>query len=321
VTGKRIQIIYPAAAGATTGNRVTAERWARLLRGLGHRARAVGGADDGAPCDLLVALHAVKSRAAIARFRRRAPDAPVVVALTGTDIYRDLGRHAAARRELTRATRVIALQPRALDELPPAVRRRTRVIYQSAPPLGRRPRRPLDRFQVAVVGHLRAVKDPLRAALACRRLPTWSRIRVVHVGRALTAALAARARAETARGARYRWLGELPRGRARRILAASHLLAVTSVMEGSSNAVTEALASRVPVVAARIPGLIGTLGDDYPGYFPPRDTRALAALLLRAETDRAWYGALQRRCAALATLTRPARERAAWRRLLAEVWG
>ena len=44
------------------------------------------------PGDLLIALHARKSFAAIRRWSVEAPEKPLVVALTGTDLYRDLGR-------------------------------------------------------------------------------------------------------------------------------------------------------------------------------------------------------------------------------------
>ena len=51
-------------------------------------------------------------------------------------------------------------------------------------------------------------------------------------------------------------------------------------MEGSCNAMCEALALGVPVIASRISGLIGTLGEDYPGYFAVEDTQALAEQLV-----------------------------------------
>src|SRR3989304_2185986 len=87
----RILIACPAPTGARTGNRVTAARWCRLLRDLGHSARIAR--DAGArPAGLLVALHATRSAAAIERFRARSPQAPHVVALAGTDLYSGLPR-------------------------------------------------------------------------------------------------------------------------------------------------------------------------------------------------------------------------------------
>jgi len=74
-----------------------------------------------------------------------------------------------------------------------------------------------------VIGHLRPVKDPFRAALAARLLPPSSRIRVLHVGGAMNNEMAARARAEMEVNSRYLWLGEQPRWRTRRILTRSRL--------------------------------------------------------------------------------------------------
>jgi glycosyltransferase involved in cell wall biosynthesis len=119
---------------------------------------------------------------------------------------------------------------------------------------------------------------------------------------------------------RYRWLGDLPRWRALRFLARSRLLALTSVMEGGANVVTEAIACGVPVVSSRIDGSIGLLGEDYAGYFPTGDTAALAALLHRAETDEAFYATLAARCRALAPLADPTEERRRWAALIDELY-
>ncbi len=63
--------------------------------------------------------------------------------------------------------------------------------------------------------------------------------------------------------------------------------------EGGANVLSEALAASVPILATRIPGSVGILGPEYPGYFPVGDTEALAALLWRAETDRDFRAALR----------------------------
>jgi putative glycosyltransferase (TIGR04348 family) len=316
----RIRIVAPRGATPLTGNTVTARRYARIFRQLGHRVDLTE-RYGGVPRDLLVALHARRSSAAIREFAACYPERPLIVVLTGTDLYRDIHVDADAQRSLMLATRLVALQREGLAEVPARYRQKTRVIYQSTPLLAGQVRRPTRRFRVCVVGHLRAEKDPLRTALAVRELPAISRIEVVHVGAALTPEWAEAAVCESAHKPRYRWLGVQSHGKTRSLIASSHLLAITSLIEGSSNALGEALAqaSPTPVVAARIGGLIGTLGEDYPGYFPARDTAALAVLLWRAETEPAYYAALQAQCAAVAPLVSPEREREAWARLLAEL--
>jgi putative glycosyltransferase (TIGR04348 family) len=313
-----IRLICPAPRGSLYGNRVTAERWARMLRSLGHRVE-IAGEYGGEDCDLLVALHARRSAGAVFEFSKRYPERPLVVALTGTDLYRDLPRARRAQRALRVASRIVALQPLAAAELEPRLRRKLRVIYQSAEPVRGAVRQSRKYFDVAVAGHLRAVKDPFRAAYAARRLPRESRIRVLHAGAAMDEPMAQKARAEQARNPRYQWLGPLARARARRLIASSRILVLSSRMEGGANVISEAVVDGTPVLASRIPGSVGLLGRDYPGYFPVGDAAALAGLLRRAETDARFYHRLELHCARLAPLFRPAEERERWRKLLREL--
>lgn len=314
----RIRIVCPAPRGTLFGNRISALRWAGVLRELGHRV-AIETEYDGAACDVLIALHAKRSAAAVLDFDKEQPDRPVIVALTGTDLYRDIHHSRKAERALEIATRLIVLQPLAHQELAPHLREKVRVIYQSVEKT-RGAKAPSDSvFQVCVVGHLRHIKDPFRAAMAARELPAASRIEIVHAGAAMDEKMARRARAEEQRNPRYRWLGEIPRAKVRRLIASSHLLVLSSRMEGGANVISEAIVDGTPVLASRISGSVGLLGHDYPGFFPFGDTDALRALLLRAETDPSFYRGLESRCRRLAPLFRPSRERAAWRALIKEI--
>jgi putative glycosyltransferase (TIGR04348 family) len=317
-----ITVVTPAPPGSRKGNRITARRWAGLLRQLGHRVtlRQEYRAER---CDLLVALHARRSYPAVEAYSRARPGRPIVVALTGTDLYDEIHTDRVARRALELASRLVVLQPLGVEELPHHLRGKTRVIYQSVeariasvPARSGRDARP---FEVCVLGHLRPVKDPFRTALASRLLPPSSKVRVLQVGAALSPDMAERARAEAAVNPRYRWLGDLPRWKALRTLARSRLLVLTSRMEGGANVISEAVTVGVPVVASDIAGTVGLLGRDYPGYFPVGDTRTLAELLRRAETDAGFYNSLNAWCRRLRPLFRPARERESWRRLLYEL--
>lgn len=309
-------IATPSPAGARTGNRVTALRWAKRLRELGWHVR-VGVEWTGEPCDLLIALHARKSRASIARVARERPDVPRVVALTGTDVYGDLAG-AAARESLELADRLIVLQPKAIEHLPEAMRGKARVIRQAAAPSVAAARQP--GFVACALAHLRDVKDPLLAADACALLPETSAIRVVHLGAAPDAAWRDRAiAAERATHGRWTWLGEQARGDALALLAGCTLLVLTSRSEGGANVVTEAIAAGVPVLSTRIDGSLGILGDDYPGYFACGDAHGLAALLRLCEDESAFLDDLRQRVAALRPLVDPARERACWRELVDEL--
>ncbi len=291
-----IRIAVPTGAtGTASGNQVSAVRWARLLREVGYRTKVQEGW-DGKPADGLVALHARKNARAVRAFRATYPDRPLIVVLTGTDVYRDLRTHASARRSLELADLMVVLQPQAVDEVPHTLRHRTHVIYQSAQPLKPVPAARQRSFDVACVGHLRAVKDPMRAAMASRGLPAASRIQVIHAGTALTEALEARAMRETEQNSRYTWLGGLTTGSARRLIAKSRILVVSSRMEGGANVIVEALIDRTPVLASRISGNLGMLGGDYPGYFAFGDTAALTELLRQCEDDPSFLRSLQAHC-------------------------
>ncbi|HVL36348.1 MAG TPA: selenoneine biosynthesis selenosugar synthase SenB [Burkholderiales bacterium] len=285
----RLFIVTPAGAGTPNGNRHTALRWATLLRAGGHRVR-VDVAWRGEPCDALIALHARRSHESIARYGALSKQ-PLIVALTGTDLYRDLPESAQARRSLALADRVIVLQEAALEALSAPVRRKARVVYQSADPrLAHRP--PKAPFRAAVIAHLRAEKDPLRAAAALAHLP-GAKLEVVHAGEALDPRLGAQARRWTAREPRYRWLRGVPHRRALGWIARSHVLVVSSVMEGGANVICEAARIGTPVLASRVAGNIGMLGAGYPGYYALGDDAALARLLARAMQERAFYHELR----------------------------
>src|SRR5713101_3600051 len=91
-----LRLITPAPVRSRSGNRITAERWAGLLKDLGHRVE-IAQEYDGGPCDVLIALRALKSFEAIRRFHLARPGAPLVVALGGTDLYHDIHRNRNAR--------------------------------------------------------------------------------------------------------------------------------------------------------------------------------------------------------------------------------
>jgi len=314
----KIALVTPAPEQVHTGNRTTADRWAGLLSELGNQV-SVQKSWDGEECDLLIALHAKRSFPAIQRFRQKHPLAPLVVALTGTDLYGDLESSAEAMCSLEFASRIVVLQQFGVEAVPESARQRVRVIYQSAERPFPSPRREESCFQVCVLAHLRAVKDPLRTAYAVRELPASSRIQVKHAGAVLDPDFAGQVEAEQRTNPRYQWLGPLAHEAAIDLLSRSHILALTSHIEGGANVVSESIAVSVPVISSLIPGSVGILGRDYLGYFPVRDSGALREQLLRAESGDGFYQELQQSGARLQPLVSVARERESWETLLNEL--
>ncbi|HEY7302247.1 MAG TPA: selenoneine biosynthesis selenosugar synthase SenB [Xanthobacteraceae bacterium] len=313
-----IVLITPPGPSTRTGNAVAALRWARILRRLGHRVTvAADYADEAA--DAMVAIHAWRSAEAVHRFKTQYPDRPVILQLSGTDIYQYITDDPAPTlRSMDLADKLVALNSLAWRVVPKRFHKKLIVVFQSVAKSGaRRPsRRHID---VAVIGHLRDVKDPLRAAAAARLLPPASRIRIVHIGRPYNAEWAAKAKAEMGANPRYLWRDDVPRAAVQKLLRRSHAMILSSLSEGGANVISEAVVAGVPILASRMDGNVGLLGADYPGYFPVGDTEALAQLLRRIETDRRFVATLHRAIARRAALFRPEREIAAWRRLLAEL--
>ena len=306
-------IVTPGTRDANNGNWRTAARWAQML---GDRYRViVQTAWDGAPADLLLALHARRSAASIAAFRR-ASRAPIVLVLTGTDLYRDLAEGGEAARSLQFADRLVVLQEDALTHLQPAERCKCDVVYQSARPVRHRASK-TPGLACAVVGHLREEKDPATLIEAIGLLPPGLPVRVRHLGAPLDAALARAAKRLAASEPRYRFVGPLPHGLARAAIAAADVLIHPSIMEGGANVIVEAVCSGTPVIASRVSGNVGMLGADYPGYFPARDPRALAYLVQRACEEPGYLRGLRAACARRRRLFRPAAEARALRAVVA----
>jgi putative glycosyltransferase (TIGR04348 family) len=302
-----IALVTPALAEANNGNWQTAKRWAGMLA----KHYRVGLASNWQQGDerCMVALHARRSALSIQAWRRAHPQRPLVVVLTGTDLYRDIAFDADAQRSLSVADRLVVLQDLGVNSLPAEVRSKAVVCVQSSPARQRLAKTPRH-LRALMVGHLRQEKSPATyfdAAWALRQRPD---ILLDHIGAPLDAALGARATLLAAELPTYRWLGALPHAATRRRIQAAHVLVHASAMEGGAHVIIEAITSGTPVLASGIDGNIGLLGENYSGYFPHGNVAALASLLQACRDQPAMLADLHRQCAARAALFKPERERA-----------
>jgi putative glycosyltransferase (TIGR04348 family) len=313
----RALVVTPAARGSRSGNRTTALRIAALLRRCGPSVGLRSPATR-EPADLLVAVHAVKSRDCVLAHQTAQPDRHRVVLLAGTDIYPDFAPEPATLAALQAASAIVALQPLAVAALPAALRTKARTIVQSAV-AATATARPSDHFAVCVLAHLRAIKQPLLPFAALAMVDRNLSVRVTLAGRALDPELATAASAWSRREPRATYCGELDRLAARRLIASSHLLVVPSAAEGGANVVSEAIAAGTPVVATSVPGNLGLLGADWPGLFAPGDAAGLAALLTQLASDPVRYADLVQRTRSLQDRVAVATELAAWRQLLQDL--
>ena len=304
--------------GADNGNGQTARRWARMLQSA-YRVRLTGqwaGGDEA----LMIALHARRSATSVAAWRGAYPQRPLLLTLTGTDLYRDIDTDANARRSLELADMLIVLNELGADRLPVALQSKCHVVLQSCPSrvtLTKTPRH----LRALMVGHLRDEKDPRTYFRAAQRLAARGDILFDHVGAALDTALGAQASALAVVQPNYRWLGALPHSATRRRIQAAHVLVHPSRMEGGAHVVIEAVRSGTPVLASRIAGNVGLLGEDYGGLFEAGHDAALATLLERARDDPDMLADLQRQMVQRSPLFTPQAESATLHGLVAELMG
>ena len=320
----RILIVSPALANANNGNWQTASRWSRMLHPAFHTTIAL--AWNGEPFDAMLALHARRSADSIAAWAKAqgtsAQAKGLAVVLTGTDLYRDIQTDPAAQASLRLAQRLVVLQECGPDALPEALRSKAQVIFQSVT-TRQAVVKPQRHLRAVMVGHLRDEKSPQTLFAAARLLKDRPDILIDHIGEPLDAALGEQARATAATCPGYRWLGGVPHEATRRHIQRAHLLVHASKMEGGAHVVIEAVCSATPVLASHIPGNVGMLGGDYPGYFAHGDAQGLADLLVRCRAHQlapsapdSPYPQLQARCAQRAPLFAPQVEQAALLKLV-----
>jgi putative glycosyltransferase (TIGR04348 family) len=314
----RIALITPALANANNGNWQTARRWARFLAADDYEVQ-LAQQWQREDADLMLALHARRSAPSIAAWRDAHPTRPLVVTLTGTDLYRDLpAGDADAARSLALADRLIVLHEGAPADLPPEHRAKAVVCLQSTG--ARRALAKTGRhLRALMVGHLRSEKDPRTYFAAARKLIDREDILLDHIGAPLDESLGREAQALMREQPRYRLLGALPHDATLRHIQRAHVLVHPSAMEGGAHVVIEAVRCGTPVLASKISGNVGLLGADYRGYFAPGDAGGLAVLLQRARGDASMLQGLRAQCDRRAALFDPARERATLRGVIASL--
>jgi putative glycosyltransferase (TIGR04348 family) len=313
-----IRIVTPALADANNGNWRTAHRWQTLLSPT-FKVIVQGDWTDES-CDILIALHARRSAASIVRFRASHLAKPLIVVLTGTDLYRDLETSDEARQSLTLADALIVLQEDAIQFIPIEHRKKTHVVYQSAKQLAPGTEAKLKhKLNCVVVGHLREEKDPATIFRAVEKINTNDHIHILHIGAPLDESLAATAKKLVAQYPHYHWSGAMVHGLTRAAIKRAHLLIHPSVMEGGANVIVEALTSGTPVIASKMSGNVGMLGQNYEGYFPVGDEIALVDLLKRCADDPNFMSRLGNACQARAKLFLPGTERDSLRKIVNQI--
>jgi putative glycosyltransferase (TIGR04348 family) len=315
-----ICIISPALAAANNGNWQTAKRWQQMLSSHYHVEIMLQW--DGKPYDAMLALHARRSADSIAQWAAKFPTKPIVLALTGTDLYRDIAVDPLAQQSLKLAHRLVVLQDMGPKSLPVEFQSKCQVIFQSTP---RRQsvQKTTQKLRAVMVGHLRSEKSPETYFAAARALAQRSDIVLDHIGAPLDADLGKQARQLAAEVPTYRYLGEQTHAATRARIVRAHVLVHPSRMEGGAHVVMEAVMSGTPMLASRIDGNVGMLGADYAGYFDCGDANQLAKALIECREGQnqpsSKLAQLARQCSLREKLFEPLAEQAALLSIFAEI--
>ena len=130
-----ISLVTPGGKLVRNGNATTATRWERILRSLGHRVN-VTEHDEKCDADMMIAIHAWRSRHSIQRFAKARPNRPLVVCLAGTDIYRFQYSHPSETiNSIELADVLVCLHELVYLSISSHFHNKMRVIHQSALPL------------------------------------------------------------------------------------------------------------------------------------------------------------------------------------------
>ena len=321
---RRVLLACPYPFESPRGNSVSANRILEILKELGNTAIPISGRtsleDKG---ELLIALHARKSATAIESFHAKYPQRPVIILLTGSDLYADLDgppeNRSIMQRTLTLATRLVVAQAASIKDIPEAYRKKARVVPKSllieVP--ANQESSSAGPLKIVLPSHLRPAKAPLLVLDTLALLPDSLDVKVDHYGHAEDPELGQAAlKASEIPGARYRWHGNKPHEEVLAAFAHADLLLNTSQVEGGANVLCEAIQMGLPCLATSIPPNAGMLGEDYAGLYPMDDAHALARLIERSTTDSTFLPDLAEATALRAPLFSREAERTAWQDII-----
>lgn len=277
----------PYERNSLQGNTVTAMRIVSILLESDIDA-AVLCKDEKAVCaDFLIALHARKSARFIDNFLALNSAGKVIVYLTGTDLYSDIPSGCEiCEKSMELADALVVSQEASLASVPEKFRAKAVVVHKSI----QLPEILVDDVAAesdlfTVIGHLRAVKQPFMAVESLQLLGDSVRLRLALLGKEVDSDSGGLSRKWQAQDPRFQWLGGLEYLEALHWIRRSVATINTSLAEGGANSVGESIVLGVPVLASRVEGNVGMLGDDYAGYFSAESKQELADLMLRVIHD------------------------------------
>jgi len=260
-------------------------------------------------------LHARKSHVAIKAVKEQHPDARVILYLTGTDLYRDMVEGCGQCTEsLELADAVVVSQEASLNSIPQTYQEKAVVVYNSISLPEQKVSRRREKDLFVVASHMRAVKQPFMVVDALAGIDDAVRVKLM--GAEIDEGSTIKAREKMLEDERFEYLGTQDYADTIAWMSRSVATINTSLAEGGANSVGESIVLGVPVLASRIEGNIGMLGEDYAGYFSADSATELGELMHRVCSDEVFLAKLEQQVQQRSKKYSRENERKGWLALL-----
>jgi glycosyltransferase involved in cell wall biosynthesis len=305
----RIALVSPFTLPFPCGNSILAERLQAGLHKQGCEVALFNCRDDAAGRAALFAPHLLHSVNAerphqwIKEFFFQSKKVPWVITLTGTDYNTWCGvtaPPAPALESLGQADALVVFHEDALQTVRkclPAVAGKIHIIAQGVTPavIVSDVQRVRQRYGISpetvlflMVAGIRPVKNIAAALEAFSELEKRVETAVLLLaGPVIDKSEAERILKNGSRLQRFQYLGEMSPAQVRELMAAADVFLNTSLHEGMSGSVLEAMAAGLPVVASAVAGNCALVRDNENGLlFSGDDPRELISAAVRLSMDR-----------------------------------
>ncbi len=275
-----IKIFSPSGDNVVTGNYVTAKRYAYHLQNLGHRVFICNGFEgkvnvEGLRCAFV--LHAEKGFHVIKELA--AKNVPVVLVLTGTDLYRDIISTKNSKKEhclksIQLASAIVVLHENAVSDLLKVVsfpRERIFVVLQSVVDFKKRSFffKKKNHYKILLLSNIRKEKGIIIAISGFLEFQKNNDARykftLDHIGGVLDQGYFKKIINLLEGVKNVSFLGSIEKEKLQMILAGYDLLLHSSLIEGGSLVIQEAQNAGLPIIASDISCHTALLGSEYVG--------------------------------------------------------
>ena len=275
-----IKIYSPTRDNVVTGNYVTAKRYAYHLQNLGHSVSICTGFEEKVNVEEVrcaFVLHAEKGFHVVKELA--AKNIPVVLVLTGTDLYRDIistknSKKEHCLRSIQLASAIVVLHENAVSDLLKVVsfpRERIFVVLQSVVDFKKRSFffKKKNHYKILLLSNIREEKGIIIAIAGFlefqKNIDARTKFTLDHIGGVLDQGYFKKITNLLEGVKSVSFLGSAEKEKLQTILASYDLLLHSSFIEGGSLVIQEAHNAGLPIIASDISCHTALLGSAYVG--------------------------------------------------------